>query len=318
MLRLYKSMFQYMLFNYIEDNQGGGSGDGDGVVDDVVKSGTGDGDVADGEGDGDGSVSFPDNWRELIAKGDEKTLKQLGRYASPNEIWNKAKSLEQRMSSGELKSVTKFPDDGTDKEKTAWRTENGVPEESKYDLTLPEGFVIGDADQPAIDSFMEFAHKNNMKTEDVSAAVNWYFNNQETQAEARSDIDAEFQTRNTDELRTEWGDQYRGNVNRINGLLDTAPKEVKEAIMGARRGDGNALASDAGVLRFLAQLAHEINPVTTLVPGSGANAMNALSDEIDALEIKMSDRQSDYWKGPTAEKNQERYRKLVAAREKAA
>jgi len=318
-IQYYKSLFSFMLFSYIDDGGAGGevgdsgSGDDDG-------DGSGDGGAGEGGSGDDTGIEgkWPDNWRETIANGDEKIMGQLGRYATPTDIWNKARSLEQRLSSGELKTVTPFPEKGTDEQKAEWRAENGIPAEPKYDLKMPEGFVIGEADQPVIDGFMEYAHSKNMSPEAVNASVEWYFENQEKAAEARNEMDLEFQEKNTDELRAEWGNDYRANLNRVHGLLDTAPEGVKDALMSARMADGNPLASDVNVLKFLTQLAHEINPATTLVPGSGANVMNAIGDEIASLEAMMADRSSEYWKGPKAEKNQDRYRKLVAARDKAA
>ena len=315
MIKWYKRWFSFLLFSYIEEPGGGdpAGGDPDPAAGGDPSDPSGDPSGAGGDPAGEPVAAWNENWRETIADGDDKVLAQLGRYSTPTDIWNKARSLEQRLSSGELRSTDPFPEKGSDKEKASWRDENGVPQEAKYDLSMPEGFVIGEADQPVIDGFMEYAHEKNMSTQTVSDSVNWYFQNQESMAEARNDTDSEYQTTNTDELRTEWGDQYRPNINRINGLLDTAPEEVKEAIMGSRLPDGNPLGSNAGVLRYLAQLAHEINPVTTLVPGSGANVMNAIGDEISAIEKVMHDDRKAYNKD---EKMQARYRDLLEARDK--
>src|SRR5260221_502615 len=35
---------------------------------------------------------WPDNWQARLAGDDEKALKQLGRYGSPEDIWKKARS----------------------------------------------------------------------------------------------------------------------------------------------------------------------------------------------------------------------------------
>jgi hypothetical protein len=314
MIKFWLKLFFSQFMLYEDDGAGGGgAGGAGGEGGDGGEGGTG------GEG-GDpgagGKGAWPDDWRQNIAGDDEKALNQLSRYASPVDIWNKARALEQRVSSGELKSAEPFPENGTDEEKTRWRTENNVPAEAKYELSLPEGFVIGEADQPVVDGFMEFAHAKNLPTPVVNDVVSWYFNNQEALAEARSEQDLAIQEASTDELRGEWGDGYRTNINRINGLMDTAPQEVKEAMLSARLADGTPLASSAGVLRFLNQLAHEINPATTIVPGQGQDQMNNLADEIAEIETLMGNRQSEYYKGPKAEKLQQRYRDLVSARDK--
>jgi len=263
----------------------------------------------------DPGTPWPTDWRSKIANGDEKILAQLGRYASPTDIWNKAKALETRISSGELKALTPFPENGSDEQKAAWRSENGIPEKAAdYEIKLPEGMVIGDADQPLIDSFLEFAHEKNLSTDAVDTAVNWYFAAQEAQATQREELDKEVQQANTDLLRAEYGENYRPVINGVKNLFASFPDGVGEALMQARLADGTPLASDAGVIKAFAQLAHEINPVTTLM-GGGTSNMESINDEINKLNGLMANRQSEYWKGPNAEKMQQRYRDLVSAKE---
>src|SRR5262245_1748274 len=69
---------------------------------------------------------WPDGWQARLAGDDPDALKQIGRYASPEEIWKKAKSLERRLSSGELKAV--LPKDPKPEDVSAWRKDNGIPE----------------------------------------------------------------------------------------------------------------------------------------------------------------------------------------------
>jgi len=260
---------------------------------------------------------WPDNWREEIAGKDEKELKLISRYASPAEVWRKARSLEQKLSSGEFKPNTPFPEKGTEDEKNVWRTENGIPPSpEKYDLTFDDGLVIGEDDKPIIDDFLKTAHAKNMKPEDVKANVRWYYDLKEKQAQEDNARDLQVKQQTEDSLRSEWGNDYRANINRIHGLLDTAPEGVKDKIMGARMGDGTPLASDPDTLKFLIDMALQINPATTLVPGSGANIASAIDDEMAKYEKMMGDRSSEYWKGPRADKHQARYRELVAGKER--
>lgn len=260
------------------------------------------------------SNTFPDTWRETYAGDDEAKLAKLSRYASPNAAFDAMIAAQSKISSGEFKSTAPFPEKGTDEEKTTWRSENGIPESAdKYDLELADGLVIGDDDKPIIDGFLEAAHGANMSPANAKAAVEWYYGNQEKQAEARHDQDETIRTETEDTLRAEWGDEYRANVNRIDGLLDMAPEDVKDNIMNARFPDGTPLASDPGALKFLIDMALQVNPATTLVPGAGDNINGAIADEITEIESKMAIKTSEYWKGPKAEKMQARYRELIEA-----
>jgi len=294
----------------------GGEGGGDPGGNDPAGSDPGNPVDSGGAGDegGEGGSPWPADWRAKIANGDEKILAQLGRYESPAAIFNKARALETRLSSGELKSVTPFPAEGSDEQKAAWRSENGIPDKPDgYEIALPEGMVIGEADAPLIDSFKEFAHENNLPPDAVNVAVNWYFASEEARAEQRNQLDLEIQQTNTDILRSEYGENYRPVMNSIKNLLATAPNGVGEALMGARLADGTPLASDVGIIKALADWSHQINPVSTLM-GGGTSNMQSISDEISKLENMMADRTSEYWKGTNAEKNQQRYRDLLDAR----
>jgi len=267
-------------------------------------------------------VSWPDRWREAAALGqdgkvDEKLLQRFARYDSPTKALTALIAAQNRISSGELKSAKPFPAQGTPEEQTAWRAEQGVPASAKeYKIELAQGLVMGDEDKPVIDRFLEAAHASNMPPSQVNAAVNWYFQDQVRQQEERSANDEQFRVSSEDKLRAEWGNDFRTNVNMINGLLDQAPAGMKDLFLGGRLADGNPIASHPQVLSWLAGLSRQINPVSTLVPGAGANIMTAIDDEIKKYESwmaapKHSAEGKKYWRDEAVQK---RYRDLIDAR----
>ena len=260
------------------------------------------------------STGYSETWREDYAGEDAGKLAKLAKYASPTSAFDAMISAQNKISSGEYKQAVPFPSDGSDDDKASWRTNNGVPESSdKYDLTFDNGLVVGEDDKEMIDGFLKFSHDKNATPDSVKNAVEWYYDNKEREAEQRSEADALVRTSSEDELRAEWGDEYRSNINRIGGLLDTAPEGVKDSIMSARFPDGTPLASDPNTLRFLADMATQINPATTVVPGAGDNIAGAISDELNNLKTLMGNKSSEYWKGPKADTNQARYRELLGA-----
>lgn len=222
------------------------------------------------------------------------------------------KALQTRLSSGELKST--LPKDAKPEEVTKWRAENGIPEKPT-DYKMPEGLVIGDKDKPLIDLFLTDMHGKNAAPEVVQTAVQSYFKIQEQMAAQIAEQDVSHRDEMENTLRAEWGAEYRGNTNAIKAMLGSAPGGIADKIMSARTADGRAILNDPDVLRWLATTARELNPAATVVP-PGGDQMGAINDEITALEKKMGDRKSDYWTGPSAEKNQARYRDLVTARER--
>lgn len=267
---------------------------------------------------------WPEDWRAKLAAGNEKELKQLERYTTPADIWKKARSLETRVSSGELKAVTPFPADGTPEQQNAWRAENGIPEApDKYSINLGEGVVLGEADKPLIDDFLSSMHAKNMPESVANDVLGWYTKLGEKVAENQAAADEGAKTDFEDTMRAEWGTDYRPNLNAIHALLDMAPEGVKDRFMNGRAADGRPFGSDPDTMRWLAGVSRELNPVSTLVPGAGANIGQAIEDELASIETAMKNRTSEYYKGPTKNVDgvtdtvmSHRYRQLLTAREK--
>jgi hypothetical protein len=224
-------------------------------------------------------------------------------------------AAQDKIASGAMKSA--LPKDATPEQLKAWRDENGVPDAPEgYELQLGEGVALGDADKPIVDGFLKAAHAKNMTPEQASGAVAWYLAEQERQLADRHTEDARITAEATAAMKQEWGSEYELNRNLIVNYLDTAPAGVKDQILSARLGDGTPFASHPDVLRFLANTAREINPVATVAPGSGANAMQAIESEKASIEAMMGDRTSAYWKGDQSVKLQSRYRDIISTLEK--
>jgi hypothetical protein len=298
------------------------SGDTSGAAGDGKAAAGGDGKAAPAakEGDKKGSEGgyWPDDWRARMVAGitdpaaKEKELKQLGRYANPEEVHRKARALEQRLSSGELKSV--LPKDAKAEELAAWRAEAGIPETpDKYDLDLGSGLVVGEADKPLVGKFLAAAHATNQTPDQVKASLRAYYEVNEQLNADQVEKDKQVQESSTEALRTEWGPEFRRNVNLINGLLDsTCSPEIKDLFLTGRLGNGTPIGSSPEALKMLLGLALVNNPAGTVVPNSGGNMAGAIDDEITKIETTMKTNRTAYNKD---EKMQARYRELLGARE---
>jgi hypothetical protein len=268
--------------------------------------------------DTDKSKEGDKSWSDTVArisKGDDKIAKRLGRYDSVDSLAEALIQAQNKIASGALKSA--LPENATEEQLAAWRAENGVPAAPEdYEIALEGDYVIGEADQPIVEEFVKEAHGLNLGNKEVNKVLSWYFAKEEAMVEARNAEDARQRDETTELLRETWGEDYKANKNAIVGLLDAAPPGVKDLMLGARLSDGTPLASHPDTLRWMAQMAREINPAATVVPGSTTNSAQAIETELEQLTKKMGDLESDYWKGPSAEKNQARYRDLLTAQEK--
>lgn len=290
-----------------------GNGDNGAGAGDVKGAGAGDGDKG-----GDKTGDWAPDWRQKLAGEDPKALKQLERYASPKDVWNKTRALEAKMSSGELRST--LPKDAKPEEVTAWRAENGIPESpDKYDLQLKDGLKIGKEDRPLVDSMLKTLHGQNATNAQASAVIDWYYSAQEMVTADRAAADQTIATKTSDELHGEWGQEYRLNMNKIEGLLTSMPADVRDLFKYGRLSNREPILANPGVLRALNEWARAINPVSTLVPNAGGDIGQAIDAEIKAIESNMRAPKGspDYKKYWNDVKVQERYRELLDGRDRA-
>lgn len=252
--------------------------------------------------------SWPEDWRNQIAGDDEKVLEQLTRYADPAAIWTKARALEQKVSSGELVSKAPYPEKGTPEEIAAWRTLHNVPESvEKYDIGRE---IEKEEEKEAMAKFLEFAHGKNMSNDQVKSVTEWFFTKAENDAAINADADKQDAQTAEDALRAEWGNEYRGHMNRINNLIELAPADVKGLLLDARLPGGTKLKDSAEAMKFLLGLAIIQNPVTTVVP-QGGDQLSSIQDEIDEIKGKMNTQEYK----AKGSKLYQRYSELLAAQQ---
>ncbi|MGX8939337.1 hypothetical protein ACWWJF_00685 [Symbiopectobacterium sp. Eva_TO] len=254
---------------------------------------------------------FPDNWRDQLAGDDAKYRKQLERYSSPEALAKAHRELQAKLSSGELKAA-KLPEKPTDEELANWRKENDVPDKSDDYLDgLPSGIVFDDADRARVGSFLAEMHSKNVSKEHVQAAIEWNQRQIEQEMVERHERNLAAQQSTEDELRQEWGPEYRRNINLINGMLEGLPQDAKELFLGAQTADGVSIFNNPGVAKFFVDLARQVNPVGTVVPG--ASNISAIDTEIEQIEKVMKENRSAYNKDS---KMQDRYMQLLEAKER--
>jgi hypothetical protein len=270
------------------------------------------GGVDNDSGDTATTPSWSENWRQDFAGGDEDVAKRLGRYASPREATKALIAAQNRIRSGELKSS--LSDNPSEEELATWRQENGIPESpDKYDLKFDDGLVIGEEDQPIIDSFLQAAHEKNMPPDQAKHLVKWWYDNQQQQAEARMAQDVSQRDATMDELNADWGGEFRGNINRVESLLTQFPEEARESIREARLPDGTYLFNNPDILRGLVNISYESDPAGAIVPAGVGDPMKNIDGRIDEINTYMRQNRTEYFKN---EKMQQELRDLLAAQEK--
>lgn len=258
-----------------------------------------------------------DGWREFLAGEDKDALKTLERFPEPKALFKSYAELRKQRDSGQLKAVIPFPKDGKPEEQEAWRTENGIPAKPEAYLEkvqLKEGLVIGDADKPFVDSYLATAHAANLPPEVVNEQLNWYLGTYIPQLQqAQAEMDGDFKVEAQVKLREAWGADYKGNMNAVASLLGTAPEGLRDRFFSSRTPEGRAFGDDPEVMQWLAGLARELNPVSTVTGGTEGDPLKGVNDKIAEYETMMrTNRQA--WNKDTAA--QADYQKLLDLRAK--
>lgn len=251
-----------------------------------------------------------DDWRSRMAGEDAKLLSYLGRYASEKAFVEAAKKDRDRLAQGA--GLKPLSEDATPEEVAAYRKAFNVPEKpDAYLEALPDGLVVGDDDKPVVSKFAEAMHAANAPKSVVDAALSAYYDIVAEQDAAQLQLNEQARQAGIDALREEWGADYRRNINVVATHLSTLPQAVQDVIGNARMEDGTLVGNNPEVLRWLADQALAANPLATVVPGAGANAGQAIADEIATIEKTMRENRPAYNRD---ERMQARYRELLGAR----
>lgn len=200
----------------------------------------------------------------------------------------------------------------SEQELADWRTAHGIPATpDKYDLG--KDVPVDEHDKPMVEQLLKVAHETHQTPAQIAATIKGLKVLQESAAEQRAERDHQQTISGEEELRAEWGPEFRKNINLAHGLLDGhAGQAFKANFLDGRLADGTRIGSSPEALRMLVDLALIRNPTGVVVPGSEANPMQGVEDEISRIEKVMKTDREAYNKD---EKMQARLRELYGARE---
>lgn len=229
---------------------------------------------------------FPEDWRVKIAGDDKKLLSRLDRFASPKAVIDSYLELEGRVHKHGLKQS--LPENPTPEQVTQWRKENGIPETAKdYKIELKD-YVVGDAQKPLVDFFVEKMHSKNANPEVVQEALNTYFELQEQEEAVMAQNDNAHHAQMEDHYRKEWGADYRGNLNAVEAFIEkNFDEDTRLQITNARLPNGIPLRNFPGFIDFMTRLAKSEFPGATITGQGGQMGMSDIESEMKAIEAKM-------------------------------
>ena len=134
-------------------------------------------------------VTF-DNWRELVAQGDEKVLNELNRLKSPGDIGKEL--LRQKGELSKRMASQPFPVSGTPEQQAEWRAANQIPKEATleaYGIKAPENYNMTDAEKAGLGEMAKIAQQLNLPPKPVQEMANLLFKTNAAQAQAANEAD---------------------------------------------------------------------------------------------------------------------------------
>ncbi|HEV8646687.1 MAG TPA: hypothetical protein VGR01_14080, partial [Burkholderiales bacterium] len=136
-----------------------------------------------------------------------------------------------------------------------------------------------------------------------NAALNWYFKNQEDAAAQLDEADESFKAEANQALKEEWGPRFKRMINGVSTLFDIAPggadpnneQALFSRLLGGRTADGKMIGNDPDVMRWLAGLANERNPMMSVVEDAGAGGVAAGETRLRDLKALRQTDPKRYW-----------------------
>jgi hypothetical protein len=237
-----------------------------------------------------------------------KYAKQLERVSDMGTFLRNYANAQDKIRSGQLSSG--LPENATEEQLAEWRTANDVPAApADYNLTLPEGTVLGEEDKAILEPVLAAGHALNLSNKQASAMVGEFLKGREAEIEAISAQHIQDKQTCEQALAKVWKQgEMEVNRNILTGWLNGIPEAVRDSFKNAVLSDGRMLMNSPEMWLFMVDQARQINPLGAVVPNSN-NPVQAVDDEIKALKARMGTKE---WYEDT--EAQQRYQELLDAK----
>lgn len=249
-----------------------------------------------------GSTSWPADWREQFVKDiadeteREKALNQMKRFQSPSEVSKAMLTIRQRLSTGEYQRA--MPDPSDEAAVREWRSEQGLPEDpSGYELPVADGVKyedMNDQQKAVYEGWQKVFHENNVKPELARSLTEYANDIYQSQLEALAEWDAQMADKSEDDLRADWGAEFRTNIKmNIAYLNNTLGEDGAKQFLDARLPDGTAVKHSVQIAKMLNDAARGAGLTSTFESGEVV-AGQSLLDKKAEIEQLMKTNLSEY------------------------
>lgn len=223
-----------------------------------------------------------------------KAEKWLGTRSSVRDIFKSAYSADSKISEiseGRIKVPTGKDDDP--KDVAAFRKALGVPEAAdKYAVWQPDGAPeMNEADKEMWDEALKDFHGANMGQRQVDAVAKAFARATAAAEKAMTQRAAAAAEKAQEDLRVEYGRDYKPNIELANRWLGEQLKDFgadAKGILNKRFDDGTALGEHPDFVKWIVSMAKQDSDAGAFVQGVSTEGVNIDKriDELSSLQTK--------------------------------
>lgn len=251
--------------------------------------------------------TWPENWRDKLAGGDDKLKNLLSRYTAPDAFAKAYKELRAAHDSRKpaKEEVGDLPENATPEQLAAWRKAKGVPEKPEdYEFEVPEGKELADAEYEILMDFAKTMHDSNMPAETVKKISSWFLEYEETIAQRNADKAYQARLDTEEKLRAEWGGGYKANVNLMANTLQEHLGTNASAFLSQQLMDGSRLGDNETFIKLMADLSRKVGGstaelYTTDVHTTGQSLETRKADLLKMMNDPDPQVRKKYWAADT-------------------
>lgn len=265
------------------------------------------------------STSWAATWREDLAAGDDgkpndKHLAALKRFDSPKALAKSYLAAVEKLRSGEYKRVSDPPPKDADpKVVAAWREEQGLPKApTEFQITAPGIKLeeLDETDRGHVQEIQNFLFENNYSKAQGDGIASYLMGLTEKVQEQQANKDASNMDALEDELRADWGADYRNNQKMNVAYMKQEFGDDWQEVIKARMPNGTRLADTPMWAKFINKIARAEGG-DSFVRNDDNTGGKGIDAEIAEIEKIMETNMPLY-----LQKHEKRYGELLAIKEK--
>lgn len=211
------------------------------------------------------SSSWPDDWRDRLAGGDDKLKNLLNRYTAPDAFAKAFKELRAAYDSRKpaKDEAAELPENATEEQLAAWRKAKGIPDKPEdYEFEVPEGKELSDSEYEIMMDFAKAMHETNMPADTVKKISSWFLEYEDIVAQKNADRAYQARQDTEERLRAEWGGDYKANVNLMSNVLQEHLGSKAGDFLSQPLMDGSRLGDNETFIRLMADLSRKVGGST--------------------------------------------------------